>query len=105
MRFLDICRNPHSLPSGSTPYLLIVQGDYVSVKSTRVVVPLMMLDAVSPIVGVGLMPLFNIENHDVAMVTPEIAGIPVQDIGPVVASARDRHHEVRRALDILTGDL
>ena len=105
MRFLDICRNPDNPPNGPTPYLLIVQGDYVFVQSTRVVVPLMILDAVSPIVGGGLMPLFNIENHDVAMVTPEIAGIPVQDIGSVVASAQDRHHEVRRALDILTGDL
>jgi hypothetical protein len=105
MRFLDICLNLGNPPGGPTPYLLIVQGDYVSVQTTRVVVPLMRLEAVSPIVTGGLMPIFTIETIEVAMVTPELAGIPVQDIGPVVAGAQDRHLEVRRAIDILTGDL
>jgi hypothetical protein len=105
MRFLDICLNPHNPPGGPTPYLLVIQGDYVSVQSTRAVVPLMLLDAVSPIVKGGLMPIFTVETVEVAMVTPELAGIPVQDIGPVVTTAKDRHLDVRRAIDILTGDL
>ena len=50
------------------------------------------------------MPEFVVEGRRVVMVTPEIAGIPIHDIGAVVASAEDRHHEVRRAVDILTGD-
>jgi toxin CcdB len=104
MRFLDICRNPHNPPNGEIPYLLVVQGNYVSVRSTRVVVPLMDVKAISSIISGGLMPEFIVEGRNVVMVTPELAGIPVQDIGNVVASAEDRHHEVRRALDILTGD-
>ena len=104
MRFLDICRNPHNPPDGTAPYLLIVQGDYVAVKSTRVVVPLMVLSAVSPIVTGGLMPEFLVEGLRVVMATPELAGISIKDIGPIVANAGERHHEVRRAIDILTGD-
>jgi hypothetical protein len=38
------------------------------------------------------------------MMTPELAGIPIEDIGAVVTSAEDRHHDVRRAVDMLTGD-
>jgi toxin CcdB len=104
MQFLDICRNPSNPPRGNTPYLIIVQGDYVQVHSTRVVVPLMTVDAVSPIIKGGLMPEFTVEGLRVVMVTPELAGISISEIGPVVAKAQDRHHDVRRAIDILTGD-
>lgn len=104
MRFLDICRNPHHAPGDGTPYLLVIQGDYVDVQSTRVVVPLMNAETVSPIITGGLMPEFTVEGLHVVMVTPELAGISIRDIGPVVATAEDRHHDVRRAIDILTGD-
>ncbi|HMA49363.1 MAG TPA: CcdB family protein [Magnetospirillaceae bacterium] len=104
MRFLDICRNPHNPPEGDAPYLLVVQGDYINVRSTRVVVPLVDVEAVAIIRG-GLMPEFVIEGRRrVVMVTPELAGVLVQDIGDVVASAEARHYEVRRAIDVLTGD-
>lgn len=104
MRFLDICRNPSNPPHGNTPYLIVVQGDYVRIRSTRVVVPLMKLEAVSPIIKGGLMPEFTIEGNHVVMITPELAGISISEIGQVVANASDRHHDVRRAIDILTGD-
>ena len=104
-RFLDICRNPANPADGDTPYLIVVQGDYVQVQTTRVVVPLMKVEAVSPIIEGGLMPEFTVEGRQVVMVTPELAGIPILDIGTVVANAEDRHHDVRRAIDILTGDL
>jgi toxin CcdB len=104
MRFLDICRNPHHSADNNTPYLLVIQGDYVDIKSTRVVIPLMNVEVVSPIIKGGLMPEFIVEENHVVMVTPELAGISIQDIGPVVANAEDRHHDVRRAIDILTGD-
>jgi hypothetical protein len=104
MRFLDICRNPHNPPEGKIPYLLVVQGDYIEVRSSRVVVPLVTIEAISQLIKRGLMPEFVVEGRHVVMATPQIAGISVQDIGEVVMNAEDRHHEVRRALDILTGD-
>jgi len=104
MRFLDICRNPHNPPDGNTPYLLIIQGNYIEVQSRRVVVALMTVEAVSPIIKGGVMPGFTVEGHHVAMVTPELTGISIRGIGPVIANAEDRHHDVSRAVDILTGD-
>ncbi len=103
MKFLDVCRNPNNPPDGDIPYLLVVQGDYIAVESTRVVVPLMKKEAVSRLIN-GLMPQFIVEGQSVVMVTPELAGISIRNIGPIVANATDHHHEVRRAVDILTGD-
>lgn len=103
MKFLDICRNPNNPLDGDIPYLLVIQGDYIAVESTRVVVPLMKTGAVSGIIS-GLMPQFVVEGQSVVMVTPKLAGISTRNIGPVVASATEHHHEVRRAVDILTGD-
>lgn len=102
MRFLDICHNPHNQPDGDTPYLLVVQGDYVDVRTSRVVIPLVDASSLVPVKG-GLMPEFQIEGRDLVLATPQIAGIHVRDIGTVVASAAERMYEIRRAIDILTG--
>ena len=51
----------------------------------------MRLETVDPIVKGGLMPVFDVESGEVAMVTPELAGISVRDIGPVVSSVKDRY--------------
>lgn len=106
MRFLDVCRNPdadgrHGHP---VPFLLVVQGDLVAVRSSRVVVPLVRAGAAGTPIK-GLMPVFTIEGEPVVMMTPQIAGISVGDLGPVVTNLSDCRHEVRTAIDILTGDL
>ncbi len=93
---------PHNPPDGDTPYLLIVQGDYVEVWSSRVVVPLVE-PGFPPLSGGGLMPEFSIEGRVVVMNTAQIAGIHVRDIGTVVAHLGDRLYDVRRAIDMLTG--
>lgn len=106
MRFLDVCRNPDAIgrPGHPTPFLLIVQGDHVDVRRSRAVVPLVRVrDAGTPIKG--LMPVFTVEGETVVMMTPQIAGIAVSDIGPVVTSLAEHRIDIRTAIDILTGDL
>lgn len=106
MRFLDICRNPEAegRPGHPVPFLLVVQGDHVAVRSSRVVVPLVKAEHAGTPVR-RLMPVFTVAGEPVVMMTPQIAGIPTADIGPVVASAADRRLEIRTAIDVLTGDL
>ncbi|PWC54563.1 CcdB family protein [Azospirillum sp. TSO22-1] len=106
MRFLDVCRNPDAegRPDHPVPFLLIVQGDHVDVRSSRVVVPLVRAsDAGKPVKR--LMPVFAIGGEQVVMMTPQIAGISTAEIGPAIANLADRRLEVRTAIDILTGDL
>lgn len=106
MRFLDVCRNPEAAgaPDHSVPFLLIVQGDHVEVRSSRVVVPLVRASVAGRPIK-RLMPVFTIEGEHVVMMTPQIAGISTADIGPAVANLADRRLEVGTAIDILTGDL
>lgn len=106
MRFLDVCRNPAAQGRADhpQPYLLVVQGDHVRVSESCVVIPLVRRDRLGKSVS-ELMPTLSVLGEDFTLMTPQIAGVRISSVGSVVASLRDCHHEVRRAIDILTGDL
>lgn len=105
MRFLDVCLNPAAKgkPAHPIPYLLIVQGDYVGVDRSRVVVPLFRASEVDRSIA-RIMPFIRVGDEELVAVTPQIGALPVTRIGAVVASAQDAHSEIRRAIDVLTGD-
>jgi len=106
MRFLDVCRNPDAdgRPDHPVPYLLVVQGDHVAVRSSRVVVPLVDPAAFGVPVR-DLTPILDVEGRPFVLATPQIAGVSVARVGPVVAGLAEHRDAVRRAIDILTGDL
>jgi toxin CcdB len=106
MRFLDVCRNPAAdgRDDHPTPFLLVVQSDLIQVRRSRVVVPLVRAAAAGTPIN-RLMPVFEIEGEQVVMMTPQIAGISTDGIGPVVTSLAEYRFDIRTAIDILTGDL
>ncbi|MBP2228849.1 hypothetical protein J2847_002141 [Azospirillum agricola] len=106
MRFLDVCRNlvPGDPDTLSVPYLLIVQGDHVDVHRSKLVIPLMRRSAApKPIRDV--MPVVEVAGEAFVAMAPEMAAVSVREIGPVVGSLLDARSEIRRAIDVLTGDL
>lgn len=105
MRFLDVCLNPAAKGKKNhpIPYLLIVQGDYVGIDRTRVVVPLIRSSEVETPIS-KIMPSIMVGNEQFVVATPQIVALPVAQIGAVVASASDAHSDIRRAIDVLTGD-
>ena len=105
MRFLDVCLNPAAKGKKNhpIPYLLIVQGDYVGIDRTRVVVPLIRSSEVETAIP-KIMPSIMVGNEAFVVATPQIVALPVTQIGTVVASASDAHSDLRRAIDVLTGD-
>ncbi|HYD29750.1 MAG TPA: CcdB family protein [Azospirillaceae bacterium] len=106
MRFLDVCRNPDAEGHAAhpVPYLLVVQGDHVQVRSSRVIVPLVRsAEAGSPIQDV--MPVVEVGGERLVAMTPQMAGVPVSHIGGVVTNLSEAHFAIRRAIDILTGDI
>lgn len=105
MRFLDVCRNPaaNGKPSHPIPYLLIVQGDYVAVSASRVVVPLVR-PSVAGLPIRTIMPTIMVGAEPFIAVTPQMGSVPVTRIGAVVGSALEFQSEIRRAIDVLTGD-
>ncbi|WP_376962507.1 CcdB family protein [Azospirillum sp. A26] len=105
MRFLDVCLNPAAKGKKNhpIPYILIVQGDYVGINRTRVAVPLMRSSEVEAPIP-KIMPLIMVGDEQFVVMTPQIIALPVGQIGAVVASASDAHSDIRRAIDVLTGD-
>ncbi|HYE50836.1 MAG TPA: CcdB family protein [Azospirillaceae bacterium] len=106
MRFLDVCANPDASadPDHPVPYLLVVQGDYVDVRSTRLVIPLVRRAAAGALIR-DLTPVVEVAGETLVLMTPQMASIRTAAIGRTVGSLGPRRDEVRRAIDILTGDL
>lgn len=52
-----------------------------------------------------IMPTIEVGGEPLVAMTPQIDAVPVTRIGSVVASASGMHFEIRRAIDVLTGDL
>ncbi|WP_109106795.1 CcdB family protein [Azospirillum sp. TSO35-2] len=105
MRFLDVCRNPaaRSPSNNPVPYLLIVQGDYVEIRASKLVVPLRREAHAPPLIR-DIMPVVNVLGEAFVVMTPEMAAVSVSHIGPVVSSLNHDYFAIRRAIDVLTGD-
>jgi len=97
----DVHRNPNVATRGVFPLLLDVQSDLMSGLETRVVVPLRPVAAFKDHVIDTLMPIMEIEGERYAMVTPQLAGIPRQQLGSKVAEVPQHHDAVIAALDLL----
>lgn len=97
MARFDVIRNKQG---PFPPLLLDVQSDYLQRLNTRVVVPLHPLKGYGTPLG-RLTPVFTISNTSYVMVTPELAGVHMSDLGEVIASLRDQHIEITQAIDFL----
>ncbi|WCE28897.1 CcdB family protein [Vibrio sp. SCSIO 43137] len=95
MARLDVFRN-----SGGDGYLLDLQSDLLHGLNTRVVAPLMYLSD-APIPAKRLNPVFEVEGHEVVMVTQYLASVSEIELKEYVTDLRSRHKEVVDALDML----
>lgn len=100
MAQFDVYRNPNPETAGPIPYLLDIQADFLDVLSTRVIVPLLTLEAMGKTAQV-LNPIFTVENRRVVMSTAELAGIPLRSLGEAVCSLAEQRNEIIAALDLL----
>ncbi len=96
-----VYENTNTATKASIPLLLDVQSDLLEELGTRVVVPLYSSDSVPNRRLRTLTPLFEIEGEQYVMMTPQLAGIQRNMLGPTVASLSSRRDEVIAALDLL----
>ena len=87
-------------PNRFVAYLLDVQSDLLQGLASRVVVPLIRLDAFGPQMK-KLNPVFAINGVDYVMATSEIAGIPLKALGRRAGSLGVHRHEIKGAIDFL----
>ena len=95
-------KDPETL--AAVPFLLDIQNDLLRDLDTRVVVP---LRPVSVIWGKALKPLtpvLEIEGRHYVMLTPQMAGIPRNELGAPVTRVDSYRSEIISAVDfLLTG--
>ena len=101
MAQFHVYRNLSASSKKTTPYLLDVQSNLLSELASRVVVPLRLVKHYSGKPLATLMPVFQIEDHQVFALTQQLAAISTKDIGTPVADLSEHHYQIIAALDFL----
>ncbi len=93
-------RNRNTATRARFPLLLDIQSDLLEPLATRVVVPLSRAAARSKAMQ-GLMPVLRFGNKDYVMLTPQLAGVSVRELGPAVGELGSERQVILAALDFL----
>jgi len=95
-------KNPKS--KAAYPYLVDVQSDLLSDLSTRLVAPLAKLTALRKKPIRDLTPVVEVAGAKYLMLTPQLAGVAVNELGPIVGDVKAHRDEIVAAVDfIITG--
>jgi toxin CcdB len=86
------------------PFLVNVQSNYLQGLGTRVVVPLMRVDAFPPAkLPADLTPVFHVQGVECMLYPAFIGAVPTSELGGSIGSLRDEQDRILAALDRLTG--
>jgi len=85
---------------GGVGFLLDVQADLITRLNTRVVVPLLPLDA-APTPADRLNPIFEIQGSKVTMVTQFMAAVPLAELASLIESLDGESDAIFSAIDFL----
>jgi toxin CcdB len=97
----DVCVNPGRNASRA-PYFLIMQRDAVNGLPTRIVAPILRIDAREFVTKVMVPVEINGEKLTLSM--PELFSMSAKQLGPTVANLAERHTDFVGALDrLITG--
>lgn len=91
-------RNPHS--RATYPLLVDIQADLLDGLQTRVVVPLTKLGSNKKVLE-GATPVVAFGDEKYVLMAPQLAGIALRDLGPVVGSLAEQRATITAALDFI----
>ena len=95
-------RNRNAATRGRFPLLLNVQTDLLEELGTRVVIPLTPATSAAKRSALQtLTPVCAVEGRDYLVLTPQLAGIAAQELGPAVADLSSERPIILAALDLL----
>lgn len=92
-------KNPKS--KGAFPYLVDIQADLLSNLQTRVVAPLTKLTALRKKPIKDLTPIVQIDGSQYLVLIPQLAGIPLSELGQPVANLSAHREVFVEAIDFL----
>jgi toxin CcdB len=96
-----VYKNKNAQTRARFPFLLDIQSDLLDPLATRVVVPLVPAGSARARSIQTLTPEISIDGKAYLMVTPQLAGIAVRELGPMVADASADRPKIIAALDFL----
>jgi toxin CcdB len=102
MEQFDVYRNPNPATRSTYPLLLDIQSDLLADLATRVVAPLCLASTMKGRLVKTLMPVFEIDGKQYAMLTPLLAGIARKQTGAKVGNLTQNRAEIIAAMDLLT---
>lgn len=88
-------------PTSSYPYLLDVQSDLIDVLSTRLVVPLYLLDKVRTKIPARLCPEIEVNGERYLAMMHEMASVRLSQMGDIAGNANEQRNQIKGAIDFL----
>jgi toxin CcdB len=96
-----VYRNRNPASRSRFPLLLDIQSDLLEPLDTRVVVPLTPAASGRTRSMRTLAPILGFEGKKYLMLTPQVAGIPVRELGPVAGDLVSDRDTIVAAVDFL----
>ena len=96
-----VYRNKNPKSKTEIPYLLDIQNNLLTQLETRVVIPMFHKKTSRMKVLTQLTPEFEIEGKKVILMTPQMAGIALENLGEVVGDLSEHRNEIVGAIDFL----
>jgi toxin CcdB len=96
-----VYKNRNEATRGRFPLLLDVQSELLDPLNTRVVVPLIPAAAARARAMQSLTPNITVAGKEYLMVTPQLAGISVRELGTVVDTVTSERAKIVGAIDLL----
>jgi toxin CcdB len=96
-----VYKNRNAATRGRFPLLLDVQSDLLQPLNTRVVVPLSPAATARTRAMQALTPKLDVAGKEYLMVTPQLAGISMRELGTIVDTVSSERVTIIGALDLL----
>ena len=96
-----VYKNRNETTRGRFPLLLDVQSDLLEPLNTRVVVPLSLAASAKSRAMESLTPKLGVTGKEYVMVTPQLAGISMRELGAIVDTLSSERAKIISALDLL----
>lgn len=101
MTQFTVYRNKNPRSRATFPYLLDVQSDLLDGLQTRVVIPLTKAAALTRKPVAHLMPLVPFDGDTYVLMTPQLAGITRNELGPRAGNLTEHRDTIVAAMDFL----
>jgi len=101
MQQFSVYKNKNTNTRKEYPYLLNIQSDFLDELKTVVVIPLIKQTTFKQTPIKYLMPVFTIEGKECVLLTPQIAGIPKNQLGSLVEDLAHFRSEIISAIDFV----